>query len=298
MFRYDSLSGTWQEEVKLLASDGAAYDRFGYSVSLSGTTALIGARENVVNGTESGSAYVFGYDVASGSWSEKAMLVPPDGIDEQYFGWSVSLSEKVAVVGARGDDDNGHISGSAYVFSALENWKNEAKLLASDGANGDDFGCSVAAFDDMVLIGADRDRDLGQNSGSAYVFDFSSTLGLDIKCNGEDRNVIVGSNENVTLTVELETGYHPLKRGDIWITLAPISTGNIWTYGPHSGPAWQPGWFNEFFTGYDRNHTATVLDQSLPVGSYNAFLLFDLEPDGELNPWMIWDFDHVDFTVQ
>ncbi|MFQ5982059.1 MAG: FG-GAP repeat protein, partial [Woeseiaceae bacterium] len=62
------------EVAKLLADDGAANDFFGFSVALSGGTALIGAMrdDDDVKGVDSGSAYVF---TRSGtSWSQQAKL--------------------------------------------------------------------------------------------------------------------------------------------------------------------------------------------------------------------------------
>ena len=59
---------SWSQEAKLTASDGAAFDEFGHSVSISGDTAVVGARFDDDNGAGSGSAYVV---VRSGtSWSE------------------------------------------------------------------------------------------------------------------------------------------------------------------------------------------------------------------------------------
>jgi len=57
VFRYDDTG--WVEEAKLLASDGAGYDFFGTSVSISGDTVVIGADGDDDNGSESGSAYIF-----------------------------------------------------------------------------------------------------------------------------------------------------------------------------------------------------------------------------------------------
>jgi hypothetical protein len=57
VFRYNG--ETWVEEDKLLASDGAANDRFGSSVSISGDVALVGAYLDDDNGGDSGSAYLF-----------------------------------------------------------------------------------------------------------------------------------------------------------------------------------------------------------------------------------------------
>ncbi len=49
----------WAEEQKLLASDAAASDGFGYSVSVTGDTAVVGASGDDDSGSNSGSAYVF-----------------------------------------------------------------------------------------------------------------------------------------------------------------------------------------------------------------------------------------------
>jgi hypothetical protein len=62
-------------------------------------------------------------------------------------------------------------AGSAYVFKRDgQTWTQQAHLIASDGAAGDAFGISVAISDETIIVGADRDDDNGQDSGSAYVF--------------------------------------------------------------------------------------------------------------------------------
>ncbi len=108
----DSLIGV--EQAKLLASDGVASDRFGYSVSISGDTALVGAYGDDDKGSSSGSAYVF---VRSGDvWTQQQKLLASDGAENDAFGDSVSIGGDTALVGAYGDDDKGSLSGSAYVF--------------------------------------------------------------------------------------------------------------------------------------------------------------------------------------
>ena len=105
---------TWQQQVKLTASDGAADDRFGRSVALVGETAVIGAMFQDDKGDNSGSAYVF---TRSGStWSQQAKLTAADGAAGDVFGWSVALSGDTAVIAATRNDDKGNESGSAYVF--------------------------------------------------------------------------------------------------------------------------------------------------------------------------------------
>ena len=110
------------EVAKLVADDGATNDFFGFSVALSGDTAVIGAFRDSddVKGVDSGSAYVF---TRSGtSWSQQAKLTATDGAANDTFGGNVALSGDTAVIGALGDDDdvNGVDSGSAYVFTPPE----------------------------------------------------------------------------------------------------------------------------------------------------------------------------------
>ena len=45
---------TWTQDAKLTASDAAAVDQFGYSASLSGNTAVVGARHDYDAGSQSG----------------------------------------------------------------------------------------------------------------------------------------------------------------------------------------------------------------------------------------------------
>ena len=167
--------GVWSEQQKLLASDGAPDDQFGYSTSVSGDTVVVGARYDADNGLFSGSAYVF---VRSGSvWTEQQKLVAPDGVSGDHFATAVSVSADTVLVGAFQDDDNGTDSGSAYVFVRSGSvWSHEQKLLASDGATVDRFGFSVIVSGDYAVIGAPLDDDNGSGSGSAYVFVRSGTV--------------------------------------------------------------------------------------------------------------------------
>jgi hypothetical protein len=94
---------TAEQEAKLLASDGAAGDRFGLRVALDGDTAIISADRDDDNGTGSGSAYVFAR--VNGVWTEQAKLLPADGGSGDGFGWSVALDGDTAVIGNRDHPD-------------------------------------------------------------------------------------------------------------------------------------------------------------------------------------------------
>ena len=165
----------WGELKKLTASDAAAGDQFGYSVAISGDTAVVGASRNDDGGTQSGSAYVFQRDQGGvDNWGQLKKLTASDAAAEDFFGGSVAISGDTAVVGAVWNDDGGTYSGSAYVFQrdqgGLSNWGELKKLTASDAAAGDSFGDSVAISGDTAVVGASFDDDGGANSGSAYVF--------------------------------------------------------------------------------------------------------------------------------
>ena len=170
--------GTWSQDQKLTASDGAASDQFGLQVSLSadGSTALIGAYWATVGANaKQGAAYVF---VRSGvTWSQDQKLTASDGAADAYFGASVSLSGdgNTALIGAWGAKVGANTNqGAAYVFvrSGLT-WSQDQKLTASDGAAGDAVGASVSLSGDgnTALIGAEN-ATVGANTaqGAAYVF--------------------------------------------------------------------------------------------------------------------------------
>ncbi|MCH7820039.1 MAG: T9SS type A sorting domain-containing protein [Candidatus Marinimicrobia bacterium] len=165
---------SWAQEAHLLASDGTAGDQFGLSVSISGDYAVVGARYDDDNGSQSGSAYVF--KRTGTSWAQEAHLLASNGTTSDFFGSSVSISGDYVVVGAFQDGDNGIWSGSAYVFKRTDtSWAEEAKLLASDGAADDWFGSSVSISGDYAVVGAWGDDDNGSKSGSAYVFKRTGT---------------------------------------------------------------------------------------------------------------------------
>ncbi len=184
----------WIEEAKLTASDARSHDWFSGgntpAVSISGDVAVIGAlfHEDGIEGFERGAAYVYRLndngtpgDPSDDFWDEESQLIASDGEDFDRFGAAVSVSGNMALVGAISDDDACPAdpacnSGSAYVFRFDgANWNQEAKLTASDGAPGDEFGLSRSISGDVVVIGMSRrdDECPGDplcNSGVAYVF--------------------------------------------------------------------------------------------------------------------------------
>lgn len=105
---YDRAGREFINETKLMASNGAAADFFGHDVGVSGQRILVGA---VGQSRSTGVAYVFA--MVDNRWVETQQLTASDGQPSDFFGHSVAIHGRTAVVGARGDDDG---RGAAYVF--------------------------------------------------------------------------------------------------------------------------------------------------------------------------------------
>ena len=164
--------GTWTEQQELASSDGAAGDAFGFSVALSGTTALVGAPNHTVNAYGlAGEAYVFAE--SGGSWTQTQDLTASDSYLNHQFGYSVAVSGSTAVIGAIDccGDPKEIGPGEAYVFAESEgSWTQTQILTASDGVSPDEFGYSVAVSGSTAIVGAIETGDSLEGDGAAYVF--------------------------------------------------------------------------------------------------------------------------------
>ena len=131
---------TWSQTHKVTASDPAADDLFGSSVSVEGDRFLVGSYQDDDNGSNSGSAYVFDY--ASSAWTQTKKITRSDGASGDFFGRAVGLSGTRAIIGAPSDDDGNYAippstvtnAGSAYFFDkdhgGTNNWGQTQKILA------------------------------------------------------------------------------------------------------------------------------------------------------------------------
>jgi hypothetical protein len=164
-YLYRETSGTWSQVARLIANDRASNDRFGTSAAISGSTAVVSAYLDDHVAANAGSAYVFRNNGGS-AWNQIAKLVANDAAENGFFGWSVALSGNTIIAGAPGDDDTAPLSGAAYVFreSTPGTWGQVAKLTASDAAESDLFGWSVALSGNTAIIGALN------GVGAAYIF--------------------------------------------------------------------------------------------------------------------------------
>lgn len=157
----------WGEVKRLVAVDAIVPEQTNMSVAISGNTVVIG--HDLDN---AGKGLVYIYDRNKGganNWGEVKRLSASDGAANDNFGIAVGISGDTVVVGARSDD---FVRGSAYIYDrnrgGTDNWGEVKKLIASDGARGDQFGLSVGIAGNTVVVGAP-----GGNGfrGSTYVYE-------------------------------------------------------------------------------------------------------------------------------
>lgn len=158
----------WAHEATLTALDAASEDALGSSVSISAGVVLAGAYLGPgPAGPNQGAAYLF--RGSAGLWSQDAKLLPPEGADNDAFGWSVCLDGDAAIVGAY--TGGGIDEGIAYLFRRNgPTWNPTATLRPSDPAAGDAFGISVSLSGPYAAAGAFGHDGPAADSGAAYIF--------------------------------------------------------------------------------------------------------------------------------
>ena len=161
-FFFREVDGVWTQIAKVRAPDSDGLESFGYSVSLNGLAALIGAPTDSYVAIFSGAAYLFreGEDRA---WRPVTKFKASDAGRPDYFGSAVSLSGDLAVVGAYQDGDEGPYTGSAYAFDLStvvadcdgNRIPDECELLDSD--------CNANGILDMCDLGSRASNDCNLN---------------------------------------------------------------------------------------------------------------------------------------
>src|SRR5262249_24391179 len=140
---YHRSGTTWAQQAILtqrLSPGAQTGDFFGFSVAVSGGTALAGAVGAAGRDVKSGT--VFEYVRSGAKWSETAKLVGSNTGPGDTFGWDVALVGGTALIGAPRNATD--VPGAAYVFAdAGSGFTQRAKLAAPDSQNGDLFGRSV-----------------------------------------------------------------------------------------------------------------------------------------------------------
>jgi hypothetical protein len=193
-------SQMWAQTQKIVASDRAAYDRFGWNVTVQDSVIVVGAphEDHDVSGNNdmdgAGSAYIFRRNV-SGVWIQEAKITPTDRHASAGFGRQLSVHGDRLLIGAPGESMNtsgGNFmngAGAAYVFErgGLGTWMETQKLVASDREPIDNFGDAVGLTDSIIIVGALFEDDNGpytaNDAGAVYLFGRCDT-GISVSVSG------------------------------------------------------------------------------------------------------------------
>ena len=179
-------SGTsWAQEAYIKASNNAASDSFGASVSIdvdtiavgatgedSGTIAIINGMTSSSNDNSSASGAAYVYKRYGNFWVQEAYIkaANANGDNDSNFGYSVSIDGDTLAVSAinedsvwdnitngtsASDNNSSSNSGAVYVYKRTgSNWAQEAYIKASNNSAGDRFGYSVSIENDTLVVGA------------------------------------------------------------------------------------------------------------------------------------------------
>ena len=172
---YLKTASAFNLEAKLVDSSGSVNDLFSYSLSMSkdGSSIMVGAYQDDDKGTNSGSVVYFTRNGLA--WSQITRLTATDAAVSDFFGYSVSLSPDgtVAAIGAYGDNPQGTMSGSCYVYKRSGiTWALQSKVFPSDSVQGDRFGSSVTTSEDgtYCAVGAPSSDTGAESTGAVYIF--------------------------------------------------------------------------------------------------------------------------------
>lgn len=156
----------WNESEILVPDDPAPLG-FGTSVSVSGSTAVIGRPFDNDITISAGAAYIF--EKSQNSWNQVQKLTDPAGNEDDQLGQTVDIDEKLIAVGAPGISDE---QGKAFIAKKQGNNWSDLMPLESNGVQpGDQFGFSVAVSNKTVLAGAPGDDQEANNAGKVYVYE-------------------------------------------------------------------------------------------------------------------------------
>jgi hypothetical protein len=181
--------------VEIVASDGEEGDLFGSSVAISGDYAIVGAPNDKVNDISSGSAYILKRN--GDTWEQIQKLVADDAGSSFYFGFSVSISNDYAIIGAYGWQN---YQGSAYIFKRTgATWSQIQKLVANDGQGLDKFGYSVSIFGNFCIVGTPYKKINSMYYGAMYIFKNSNNNWSQVyKYDGNNQNDYFGKAVAIT----------------------------------------------------------------------------------------------------
>lgn len=215
VYVYKRTGDTWVQEAYIKATAPDPGDEFGTSVSINANTLIVGATLDdsstnvIINGpigstdnvaNNRGSVYIF---TRTGSvWSQEAYIQSVNADDNDSFGFDIDIYQDTIVVGVPAEDSSSSgitngpsasisnsysSSGATYVYKRTGvNWIQEAYIKPSNNGSNDQFGTSVAIYENTIVVGSPEEDSLVSGvtngssastnnsysgSGAAYIFE-------------------------------------------------------------------------------------------------------------------------------
>lgn len=206
--------GVFHETEVLIPSSAASGDAFGSTIALAGGRAVIAS----VFGDGTGVAYVYERQGAAGApWLEVAALRPADGAADDYFGQALALDGDWVLAGSLAHDAAGDAAGAAYLYRrGAGGWAEAAKLAASGGAAGDNFGTALGLDQDSALVAA---TGVAKGAGAVYGFDHVGAIAtLGPGCGGAVPALSIAGCPVAGTTLRIRVEHGP--RGEVLVLVA------------------------------------------------------------------------------
>jgi hypothetical protein len=206
----------WSEFQKITAPDAFSDDRFGYEVEINNTHAMIGAINTDDQGINSGSAYLYAFN--GSSWIFKEKFSSPHESPDDEFGFSVSLSDHHAMIGALYDDTNGANSGSAYIYqlASIPMIVDMASQEISYTTASYDFSITIVNTDgnNVTIFAISSDTDIVSNNN------------ISIAASGLNTYVAV-TTDGIPLTLDIQLTPNNIENGSTTVSLMVTNAQGI-----------------------------------------------------------------------
>ena len=175
VFDANNLSAEFSQEggpTKIMPLDSISGGQFGTMGihSTSDKLFVAAANDNSTSNQSPGLVYV--YDVNDLS-AQPTKLTAFDAAANDQFGHSIATTENKVIIGANHDDDDGHASGSFYVFDSNDLSATPTKITAFDAIYDDEFSFALEASGNTIVSSAWKKKGTGniERMGAVYVYD-------------------------------------------------------------------------------------------------------------------------------
>ena len=167
IYRHDGTD--WQEDDKITASDGAAFDWFGWETSLDGDRLATGAVSHDDPEVDGGAVYTYRHD--GSDWVDEEKIAPRRIASGDAFGWDVEIIGDRLWTGAIAARGVTRGTGVAFAFHHDgTRWVQIERWFGSDsgGGFGDNFGSAIGTDGVTSLVGAFFGPGSTTDAGAVY----------------------------------------------------------------------------------------------------------------------------------